>query len=271
MRKLVACYSVLNEGAFLKYSLQSVLPYVDKVIIVEGAYQNHVPANYNTEYSIDNTWSIIKEFESHPKVTAVHASEADQMRQRGRYLDYLKHDDVLFMVDGDEIYCQEDINWLRVLFRDNPDCYWLRARHIAFANDFKHHWENYPYHKRGRVTAFRYRNEFNYRTIKYDAINLWKNNGSGPLVAHAYNGINAPLSTFRTFHARYLKPNELLAIKGSYYMLHDPRLSKPKFKQKGAMATVKSLLKKNLQSVPSVPYTGKLPDVLKNHPLMEGV
>tara|TARA_R110002020_G_scaffold268819_3_gene484109 strand:- start:47581 stop:48420 length:840 start_codon:yes stop_codon:yes gene_type:complete len=271
MSNFVACYSVLNEGDFLGYSLESVLPWVDKVIIVEGAYKNHVPSNRGKTTSIDNTVEVIKGFLDNPKVTYVHASMQNQNRQRDQYLKYLETGDIMLMVDGDELYCERDLSFIRNKFNNDQGLTWMKIKHVAFSKDFRHHWAGYPYYKSGRISAYRYDADWKYYARKngYDAIHLWENNGRGNGVTHHKKGYSAKLGECCTLHAKFLKPNDLLAIKDSYYYVNDPHAMKAmNLKRKyTAQEAVRMLAARDQRSKPALIYNGRLPKCLIDHPL----
>jgi len=77
MVELVVCYIILNEdNIWFKASLQSVLGFADRVIIIDGG-------------SSDGTLNLIDSFHS-PKITVVHKPwQNNDGHQRNQYLKFL--------------------------------------------------------------------------------------------------------------------------------------------------------------------------------------
>lgn len=98
MNKSIAVHMVVkNEDQFLWYSISSILPYVDKMII------------YDTG-STDKTVSIIKLFKS-PKIFFEEKGKVDSLslvKLRQEQIDKSK-EDWIWIVDGDEIYPQKTV------------------------------------------------------------------------------------------------------------------------------------------------------------------
>ena len=57
--KLSCLMTVYNEESFIEYAIESCLPYVDHLVVVEGAYQETIKLGA-TPHSTDNTDEIIK-------------------------------------------------------------------------------------------------------------------------------------------------------------------------------------------------------------------
>ena len=260
--RVVACYSVLNEGEFLPYSLKSVLPFVDKVVIVEGAYQCHVDNNQGQTHSIDDTWEVAQRFCDHPKVTAFQASEPDQMRQRDLYLDRLEDGDIYLLIDGDELYRGQDIQFIKDAFAEDPELTWIRLKLVTFIHDLKHHWPRCPAYRRvGRVSAYRYSTSWRHCTRKYNAVHLFRNNGAGPNVVTSTKGISPEPDECCTFHTKLLKDVHLLAIRNAYYA-----------RRQGSKEPTEDLVRRFVENWgrkkrQSVLYEQPIPFPLKKHPL----
>lgn len=142
--KLVAYYSVYNEGDFIAESLASVCPHVDRTIIIEGAWRETYEVNGNKN-STDDTVEKIQLFcGENPQydIELHHHSENDQIAQRNALWQYLKDDCILFLVDGDEVWSEDQILKLKELLPDWPKgksaalppfCYTVDS--LTFVND----------------------------------------------------------------------------------------------------------------------------------------
>ena len=98
--------TVYNEADFIEYAIRSCLPYVDHLVIVEGAYKQ-VIALGKPERSSDGTLEIIEKYRNNPNVHIIFANEKTDKDQRNVGLQKIKElnpDGWMLVVDGDEIY-----------------------------------------------------------------------------------------------------------------------------------------------------------------------
>jgi len=103
-----ACYIVYNSAKTLALSLRSIVPYVDKVIIVDGAF-----ANYPHKYpqSTDGTKSIANRICKNkliwidcPKTRKrTFKPWAGQVAKRNAYLDLVPHGTFFYILDADTV------------------------------------------------------------------------------------------------------------------------------------------------------------------------
>ncbi len=91
--QLIFCYAVLNAADTLKTSLESIKPYADRIVLVEGRFKGRDGPPHST----DDTIAIAQEYEAE----IVNCQDLPQDKQRDKYLDG-KPDDFYFILDGDE-------------------------------------------------------------------------------------------------------------------------------------------------------------------------
>lgn len=142
---IVAGYKVINEADFLHESIASIYNYVDKIIIFESCYESMkrivVPSRLTSKgLSTDGTTGIIKNFPDPEKKIDYHPvgfvpdSEWDL---RTRLVEMVDVGDVLWLMDGDEVYSDSLSERLRkMLVTDRIDCFWLPG--MIFWHDLHH-------------------------------------------------------------------------------------------------------------------------------------
>lgn len=104
----MACF---NEADYIKYSIESVINHLDKLIIIEGSWAEYYLVN-GKKYSDDGTISIIKELQStyKDKIELYHHNEDSQLKQRNLYWNYCpKEDHIMILVDADEVWTDNEI------------------------------------------------------------------------------------------------------------------------------------------------------------------
>jgi cellulose synthase/poly-beta-1,6-N-acetylglucosamine synthase-like glycosyltransferase len=120
--KLVAYYSIYNEADFIIQSLDSVTPYVDQTIIIEGAWRETYEVNGNLR-STDGTWQMVQEYiHKHPdrNIELHFHNEDSQLEQRNALWKYLKEDCAMLLVDGDEVWPPDQIRQIKERITDWP-------------------------------------------------------------------------------------------------------------------------------------------------------
>jgi len=108
---IIACYKVINENLWLKTSIDSVYPFVDKIVIVEGcdSFMKQAIGDRVTEegLSVDGTTEMIKSYPDnggiikHIPLGFVKGDESDLWNA---YLNECKLGDWCWSIDGDEVY-----------------------------------------------------------------------------------------------------------------------------------------------------------------------
>lgn len=97
-----ACYCIYNEEQFLRQSLQSIIDFVEKVIIIDGVWSTY-PSNAYA--STDKSKKIAQEV-CGDKLIWVDAPDGGwrtQVEKRTQYLNLVPDGEWLFVIDGDEI------------------------------------------------------------------------------------------------------------------------------------------------------------------------
>ena len=126
---------VFNGDYILKENLESIYPFANQIIIVEGPVKHYVDKGFFT--STDNTISIINSFpdpENKIKLIQGQWSEKDEMCNA--YANFLTGDYV-WHVDSDEIYKPEDMESIIKYLTDNSNCYSMAFKFRSFYGGFE--------------------------------------------------------------------------------------------------------------------------------------
>lgn len=151
--KISVLMTVYNEAEFVEYAIRSCVPFVDHLVIVEGAYQETIKLGANPR-STDGTKQKIEEtiqsIANHSSSTAfmnnIHYIEANAQSdkdQRNIGLNKIKElnpDGWCLIIDGDEVYQEDTFKMIEVAIKNmektNKTCACFQS--ITFVNDFKH-------------------------------------------------------------------------------------------------------------------------------------
>jgi hypothetical protein len=232
----------------LDYSIQSYLPYVDNVVIVEGAYQETIALGKSPR-STDGTLSIIEKYLGHPKVDAIQANEQSDKDQRNIGLNKLRAlgCDWLLIIDGDEVYTKQSLDLIKNLCSvyDKQDIKAAYFQSITFVNDMEHYCTQF-FPRLFKITS-------NSKFIN-DNFMQWGNiNWQYPHVINQH--------TVKYFHYSFLKSIERFNLKRDWWMnrgLGDEFDYGWKVDQNGKISDLKHKI---------YLYTGSHPDIVKTHPL----
>lgn len=147
MSKLSVLMTVYNEADFIEYAIRSCLPYVDHLVIVEGAYQETIKLG-SSPRSTDGTIEKAKSFinDSSGKVHYLEANEQTDKDQRNIGLAKIKElnpDGWLLIIDGDEVYDESTVKMTRVAMNNMEKTNRMAAyfKSMTFVNDFQHYAE----------------------------------------------------------------------------------------------------------------------------------
>lgn len=147
--KLSVLMTVFNEADFLDYAIRGCLPFVDDLVIVEGAYKETISLGQPARSS-DGTLEIIEKYKNEPKVHILYANEQTDKDQRNVGLKRIKElnpDGWTIIIDGDEIYKPSTFQIIKNLTK-NFDKQGIRAsyfRSITFVNDLDHYcYQDFP-------------------------------------------------------------------------------------------------------------------------------
>lgn len=142
--------TVYNEVDYIDFAIRGCLPYVDHLVIVEGAYQETIALG-KTPRSNDGTLDIIQKYTGDPKVYFIEANEHSDKDQRNIGLKKIKElnpDGYVCIIDGDEIYEPFRIELIKKyaipgLVKANKKVKYFAS--MTFVNDFKHFtWQQFP-------------------------------------------------------------------------------------------------------------------------------
>lgn len=214
----------LNEDQFIEASLKSVTrhPNVKKVAVVEGAVNLFAHAATKEGLSIDQTPAAVhkamKTLDGRKIVYERYGWATDKSELRNRALELLGKDiDYVLVVDGDELWKQEDLDKLVQTFRDNP-----RAGVIKFP--FYHFWKS-----KDQVTVGSQWDSMLFRCFKFEDKSLrWIRhelpvfNDKGERIDRT-NGsvINKQI---HVYHYGYCKKDDRVKEKLRFYSLRDKNL-----------------------------------------------
>ena len=143
--KLSCLMTVYNEESFIEYAIESCLPYVDHLVVVEGAYQETIKLGA-TPHSTDNTDEIIKKIykiNGEEKIIYKKENGETDKDQRNFGLEEIKRlnpDGWLLIIDGDEVYEASTFKMIRtaMMNMDRSNKYASYFKSKTFVND--------PYH-----------------------------------------------------------------------------------------------------------------------------
>lgn len=143
--KLNILMTIYNEADFVDYAIKSLLssPIVNKIFIVEGAYQESIKLGAN-QRSDDGTLEIVKKYQDNNRIEFFEANEQSDPDQRNFALKQIKKDDEdcwTLIVDGDEVWTQTNLKLLANLCvqLEKQNVYAAYFTSLTFVNDLKHY------------------------------------------------------------------------------------------------------------------------------------
>lgn len=151
--KLSCLMTVYNEVDFIDYSIESFLPYVDHLVIVEGSYQERIRLGANprsTDGTIEKITQILcsKGVSTKGWIEYINANEESDPQQRNVGLNKIKElnsDGFMVIVDGDEIYQKQTFDLIystmNIMRRTNKKMAYFNS--LTFVNDFYHYTNQY--------------------------------------------------------------------------------------------------------------------------------
>lgn len=143
---ITALMCVYNEAEFIDYAIKSCLPFVDNLVIIEGAYEESIKIGASPR-SNDGTIEIIKKYLNDPKIIYREANEKSDPQQRNVGLELAKKfkpdfDDEtghwLLIIDGDEVYKSHMFRLIRNLAKNmqRQDQCAAYFQSLTFVNSF---------------------------------------------------------------------------------------------------------------------------------------
>jgi len=129
--KVTVQMNVYNAEDYLFYSLSSIYDFADRIVIIDGAFNERMP----TPFSTDRTGEIIEGFpDKEKKIVYRTTSSKTQIEQRNKGLEYAIGD-WLFLVDYDEVHKKKELSKTKdFLAKAQEDAYYIRA--YVFVNSF---------------------------------------------------------------------------------------------------------------------------------------
>jgi len=141
-KKLSVLMTVYNESDFVDYAIRACQPYVDNLIIVEGAYQETIALGAEPR-STDGTRLTLSKLSLDIRRDAIiEANEQTDKDQRNVGLEKIKElnpDGWLLIIDGDEVYTKENFeiirNFMYLMDKQNKKAAYFKS--LTFVNDAK--------------------------------------------------------------------------------------------------------------------------------------
>jgi len=251
--------TIYNESQFIGHAIEACLPYVDDLVIVEGAYQETIRCGGNPR-SNDGTLDIIEEytidgvFPPNGKIHYIEANEETDKDQRNVGLEKIKKlnpDGFLLIIDGDEVYTKENFVMIKNVAKSfvGANKYAAYFTSLTFINDLKHYTiQEFP--RLFRIT----------KDCKFvnDNFMYWNDNvsWSNPWVVK--------LPYIKYHHYAFCKGTERFKLKSDWW---NTRFDDGKFEYDWYVDEDGKLYSPNHKIYE---YTGKHPETMKKHPLWEG-
>lgn len=139
---LISNMVVYNEVEFVEAAIRSTINFVDKMIIIEGAWKEFLDGNPGTsKHSNDGTLEILKDLECEfPKKLLIHRYDAiSQLKQRDEYFKLCPREaHVMLLQDADEVWTPEELGKIKVVAQNLPAMHCVRVQSLVFINDLEH-------------------------------------------------------------------------------------------------------------------------------------
>jgi hypothetical protein len=269
--------TVYNEAEFVEYAIRACLPYVDDLVIVEGAYQETIRCGAEPR-STDGTCYIAQKYlfpsgshmgeidpyrgdnphekeywemfeqSSSSKVWYIEANEETDKDQRNVGLEKIKElnpDGWVLIIDGDEVYTKENFMMIRNIMKtmESQDKRGAYFKSLTFVNDFDHFTEQ-EFPRLFRVTPG--------CTFVNDNYMTWEDTGW-----HLGSVLKIPY--LRYHHYAFVKGKERFELKKKWW---ETRFEEPfdygwHVNEDGEIDDPNHKI---------LPYGGKHPEILKDHP-----
>jgi glycosyltransferase involved in cell wall biosynthesis len=215
----------INEQKFIGASLRSVIkhPNIKKVAVVEGAVNLYAHACNDSGLSVDNTQSeVIKVMDDkfgNKIVYERYGWANDKSELRNRALELLGRDlDYILVVDGDEVWRQEDLDNLVEAMRANPQV-------GVFRFPFYHFWKS-----KNQIAVGSQWESFLFRCFKYTDKSLRWRSHEKPVIDSKGRQIDKTagakvLNNVHVYHYGYMKDDKDVKAKLEFYKKRDKHLN----------------------------------------------
>lgn len=261
MSKLSVLMTVYNEAEFVEYAIRSCLPYVDHLVIVEGAYQETIALGASprsTDGTLNKIQNVIAEYASKEDPTAakvryIEANEKTDKDQRNVGLEIIKElnpEGWFMIIDGDEVYEPATFKMIQVAINnmEKTSKYAAYFKSFTFVNDMKHYAEQ-EFPRLFKITP----------GVKFTNDNFvaWEDKKVGWFTPYV---IKIPYINY--FHYSFCKGKERFEMKKKWW---ETRFGKPfdygwKVNEQGKIEDPDHEIYE---------FTGQHPKVMESHPLWE--
>lgn len=135
--KIISQINVYNSDLYLLQVLKSIYDYVDRIIVIDGAFLESMPEKHST----DKTSQIVEGFDDKDKkIVYIKTHSKSQIEQRNKVFDYTKGMDWLMIVDDDELFKYNHLKCMRK-YLENPPSNSYRIKGYNFVNSFDWYYE----------------------------------------------------------------------------------------------------------------------------------
>ncbi len=251
--RLSVLMTVYNEAEFIDYAIRACLPYVDDLVIIEGAYQETIACGAEPR-STDGTREKIRKFceTKEAQSSSVWYAETNKQTdkdQRNAGLEMIKKlnpSGWLLIIDGDEVYTKENFmmiyNFMKTMAQQDKRGAYFKS--LTFVNDMEHYCEQ-EFPRLFRITPE--------CTFVNDNFMTWAD--AGWTLKHVLQ-----LPYLRYHHYAFVKGTERFELKKKWW---ESRFEEPfnyswHVNEQGEIDDPDHKILK---------YTGKHPEILKGHPM----
>lgn len=138
--------TVYNEADFVEYAIRSCLPYVDHLVIVEGAYQETIKLGASPRSTDGTREKILNLVTGDPRVSYFELNGNSDKDQRNLGLNAIKElnpDGWCLIIDGDEVYDVDALKMVKIAMNnmEKSDKYAAYFKSLTFVNDLEHYTE----------------------------------------------------------------------------------------------------------------------------------
>jgi ADP-heptose:LPS heptosyltransferase len=137
---LIGHMVAFNEAPFIGPAIRSVIGYLDKLVVIEGAWMTSATPNC-AKRSNDGTLQILYNLQKElgkDKLEIHHCNEPEQLGQRSLHFKFYPKPHWMFLIDADEIYEPEAMEAV-VKATERADFEVFQTRSLTFVNDRHHH------------------------------------------------------------------------------------------------------------------------------------
>ena len=141
--KIAAVYCVYNEEEYLEYSLRSIYPFVEKIVLLLGMapWIANNPNARNTFVQRDRTEAIVDRLAAgDPKFVVRKGLWDSDVEQREAGMRYCVEEgmDYYFLVDGDELYREDHLQVIRDEIERHPEVGTFHIKCTVLWRSFKY-------------------------------------------------------------------------------------------------------------------------------------